>query len=265
MGTKPIIWNYGGGKQSVAIGVLIVQGKLPVPERAVIADTGREGSSTWRYLEQHMQPLLDTVGLRIEIVPHSYSARDLYDLRGNTLIPAYTPRGEGQLRTFCSGEWKRDAVRRWLREPERGYGPKNPIIQWIGYSRDEIGRVRPSERRWIDTKWPLLMGYGITLSRRDCIRIILAAGMPEPEKSACYICPFKTNTEWVYQRDHQPQDHAKAIQIDQEIREHDKKGEGLYLHRSGVPLAEAELTVSDPPKHPLFGQSDSCNAVGCWT
>lgn len=33
---KPIIWNYGGGKQSVAIGVLIAAGKLPVPKRAPV-------------------------------------------------------------------------------------------------------------------------------------------------------------------------------------------------------------------------------------
>ncbi|MBK8468077.1 MAG: hypothetical protein IPL32_19870 [Chloracidobacterium sp.] len=28
----------------------------------------------------------------------------------------------------------------------------------------------------------------------------------------------------------------------------------LYLHRSGVPLDVADLTVPDAPEHPLFGQ-----------
>lgn len=262
---KPIIWSYGGGKQSVAIGVFIVEGRLPVPERAVIADTGREASSTWRYLTEHMQPLLDTVGLTVEIIPHRYALHDLYDPKGGVLIPAYTANGVGQLRTFCSGEWKRDVVYRWLREPERGYGPKNPVIQWLGYSRDEIGRCKPSKRKWAEINWPLLMGYGITMSRDDCVRTILDAGLPEPRKSRCKMCPFMSNAEWQEQKRDDPDDFRFAINLEKEITASDERG-GLYLHRSGVPLEVADLTVPDEPEHPLFGQTDSsCNASGCWT
>lgn len=261
---KPIVWNYGGGKQSVALGVLIVAGKLPVPERAVIADTGREASSTWRYLNTYMQPLLDRVGLTVEIVPHSYALHDLYDPKGKPLMPMFTANGEGQLRTFCSGEWKRDAVLRWLREAERGYGPENPVIQWIGYSRDEIGRCKPSRRKWADVQWPLIMGYGLTLSRADCVRIILEAGLPEPRKSRCKMCPFTTNQEWAEQKESDPSDHQYAIQIDRDIRSRDKQG-GLFLHRSGVPLEAADLTVPDAPEHPLFGRGEGCDSSGCFT
>lgn len=260
---KPIIWNYGGGRQSMAIAVLITQGKLPVPERAVIADTGREVESTWRYLKEHAQPLLDTVGLTVEIVPHSYAKFDLYDAKGKPLMPMFS-HGKGQLRTFCSGEWKRDVVYRWLREPERGYGPKNPIIQWIGYSRDEIGRCKPSRRKWAEVQWPLLMGYGLTLSRIDCERTVLEAGHPVPRKSRCKMCPFTTNEEWAQQKESDPSDHFVAIQIDREIRERDKRG-GLFLHESRVPLELVDLTAKDKPEHPLFGRGESCDSAGCFT
>jgi hypothetical protein len=263
--TKPIVWNYGGGKQSVAVGVLIAQGRLPVPERALIVNTGRESSSTWRYLTEHMQPLLDTVGLTVEVVPHSYSLVDLYNTKGRVLIPGWTKGGTGQLRTFCSGEWKRDAAYRWLREPERGYGPKNPIIQWLGYSLDEIGRCAPSRRKWAEVQWPLLMGYGITMTRQQCVELILSHGLPEPKKSRCWMCPFMTNAEWADQKEHEPADHQKAIALDLEIAERDQRG-GIYIHHSGVPLSEADLSIPDPPEHPLFGRADSsCNAAGCWT
>lgn len=53
-----IVWSYGGGVQSAAIGVLIREGVLPVPDLAVIADTGRERRSTWEYLRRFMQPYL---------------------------------------------------------------------------------------------------------------------------------------------------------------------------------------------------------------
>ncbi len=37
-----ITMSYGGGKQTVAIVTLILEGKLPKPDFMVIADTGRE-------------------------------------------------------------------------------------------------------------------------------------------------------------------------------------------------------------------------------
>lgn len=262
--SKPIVWNYGGGKQSVATGVLIAEGRVPVPERALIVDTGREASTTWRYLSNHMQPMLDRVGLTVEIVPHSYSSVDLYDKHGSVLIPGWTKGGTGQLRTFCSGEWKRDAAYRWLREAERGYGPQNPIYQWIGYSLDEIGRCKPSRRQWAEVQWPLIMGYGVTLTRKQCVEIILAAGLPEPVKSSCWCCPFRTNAEWAEQRESEPQDHAKAIALDRKITAADERG-GIFLHHSGVPLDEADLTIPAEPEQPLFRASDVCNSAGCFT
>jgi hypothetical protein len=36
-----ITWSYGGGVQSVAIGVLIREGVLPKPDLAAIVDNGR--------------------------------------------------------------------------------------------------------------------------------------------------------------------------------------------------------------------------------
>ena len=63
------IWSYGGGTQSAAIAALIVSGKLPVPDVAVIADTGREVSSTWDYLRDVVQPALP---FQVHIIPHSF-------------------------------------------------------------------------------------------------------------------------------------------------------------------------------------------------
>lgn len=55
------VWKYGGGTQSVAIAALILQGKLPRPEIAIIADTGKERSSTWQYMDEIVAPKLATI------------------------------------------------------------------------------------------------------------------------------------------------------------------------------------------------------------
>jgi hypothetical protein len=46
-----------------AIAALIVTGKVPKPDLAVIADTGREKSATWDYLERYIVPALQSVGV----------------------------------------------------------------------------------------------------------------------------------------------------------------------------------------------------------
>lgn len=263
MDNRPIIWSCGGGRQSAAIAVLIEQGKLPVPERAVISDTSREKATTWRYLEQFIEPAMRRVGLSVEIVPHRYSRVDLYDKSDSLLIPAFTKGGEGQLRTFCSGEWKRDAIYRWLREPERGYGQAQPIIQWLGFSSNEKGRCKPSKFKWANIHWPLIMGYGHCLTAVECSQLVVAHGWDEPPESCCWMCPFQSNRQWKKQQVDEPDDHAKAVEFDQRITAADER-DGLFVHFSGVPLSEANLEESLTAQQPLaFGRG--CESGLCWT
>ena len=51
------VMNYGGGRQTTAMLVLVKRGILPKPDRIVIADTGREKTSTWDYRAEVTEPL----------------------------------------------------------------------------------------------------------------------------------------------------------------------------------------------------------------
>lgn len=136
--TAAQVLSYGGGVQSVAMCLLVAQGRLPRPDRIVIADTGREARSTWEYLDAHVQPLLREHDLTVEIAPHSLASHDLRGTSGSLLIPVWTRDGV-PTPGFCSGEWKRDVVYRYLRNS----GVKQSV-HWIGYSLDERRRARPS-------------------------------------------------------------------------------------------------------------------------
>lgn len=256
---RPITWSYGGGTQSVAIAVLISEGKLPKPEWIGIADTSRESSETWEYTAKWVSPLLETIGLKIEIVPHSVASVDLYR-NEELLIPAFT--STGKLDTFCSNEWKKRVIQRRLRE--LGYGPNNPVITWIGISLDEIGRCKPSGAEWQIYNWPLIMHYCKPAKRRtDCYSIVEAASLPRPPKSACWMCPLRRNEEWEHQRLNYPQDHEKACAFDENIRTADKH-DGVWLHRSLVPLREARFDLPQAPISPLFGEMTGCDSGYCW-
>lgn len=231
-----MIQSYGGGVQSAAIAVLVASGKLPRPERIVMADTGREASLTWKYLRESVQPLLATVGLEVEIAPHSLALVDTHAKSGDgrPLFPVFTDSG-GRLPNFCSAEWKRDVVRRWLRQ--EGYGPGRPVVQWLGISKDEVHRARPSDLKWSSIEFPLL---DLNLSRADCIALVERAGLPSPPRSSCWMCPFRSDVEWTALRARGDGDWQKAVALDEAIR-HDGVAGSLYVHRSAKPLAEVEF------------------------
>jgi hypothetical protein len=246
---KPIVWSYGGGVQTIAILVLIQQGRLPMPELAIMADTVRERSSTWRYLQDHALPIMQRLGIRFEVASHELATVDLYAHNGDLLIPAFTT--SGKLPTFCSDKWKKMVVRRRLRE--LGYGPDQPAVEWLGMSLDEIHRMKHSDVLWLETTWPLV--FDVPLRRVECETVIERAGLPIPSKSACWMCPHMNDSEWAEVKAHDPDDFAQAVALDAAIREADTQG-GVYLHKSLVPLAEAEFASQE--ELPLFECANSC-------
>lgn len=236
----PTVLNYGGGTQTIAICELIRRGILPPPDFIVAADTGREVASTWAYLEAHARPRLAEIGLAIEVASHDLATVDLYAKNGDLLLPVFTE--TGKLPTFCSVEWKARVVERWLRS--QGV---TSATQWIGFSTEERKRVKPQPPGpWIRA-YPLL---DLMLTRGDCEQIILDGGLPLPSKSACYMCPHRSNAEWREVRDRHPEQWADAVRIDASVREADERG-AVYLHRSLVPLADVDL---DQPDRQIVGR-----------
>ena len=234
--SRAIIHSYGGGVQSAAIAVLVVQGRLPRPERIVMADTGREASLTWAYLHEHIDPLLALAELKVEIAPHSLSKVDTHAKTGagRPLFPVFTDSG-GRLPNLCSVEWKRRVVGRWLRA--EGYGPRKPVVQWLGISTDEVHRMKPSDLEWAALDFPLI---DLNLKRSDCITLVEKAGLPTPPRSSCWMCPFRSDAEWMSLRERGDGDWDRAVKMDRQIRKDGIAGE-LFLHRSARPLDQIEF------------------------
>jgi hypothetical protein len=258
--------SYGGGWQSVAMCVLVKEGALPRPDLIGIADTSREIGSTWEYLYGVMQPYLDGIGLKIEVVPHTLARVDLYDAEGLTLMPAWTrtteivaglfgdqeEHADGRLGSFCSGEWKRDVMERWLRLK----GVKT-CEQWIGYSLDETKRMSKAHREWCQPRYSLIEKR---ITREMCGRIITGAGLPLPKKSRCFMCPHQTPEEWMEVKE-RPDEWAAAVRIEKEVNANDPRQAGLFLYSGRVPLEMATFEKDAglmPPARP-------CETGGCWT
>jgi hypothetical protein len=216
---------YGGGTETTALLCLVAEGHLPVPDHIIMADTGREVVSTWRYLET-IRPWLAAHGLPQIKIAHPGLARvGIYSHRGELLLPAFTE--TGKLRTFCSTEWKARPVTRLLRQ----IGVTRET-RWLGFSLDETRRIKDNP----DLRYPLVE---LGVARTDCVRIIQRAGLPLPRKSRCWCCPYQTDQEW-REMGNSSQDWEAAVALDEAIREHDERG-GVWLHHSRQPLRSARL------------------------
>jgi hypothetical protein len=235
------ILSYGGGRQTIAICVLIARGILPKPDAIVMADTGREAPTTWTYLATHVKPLLATVGLEVEIASRDLAKVDLHAHNGDLLLPVYT--GAGKLRGWCSGEWKRDVCDRHL----KSNGIESGVL-WIGYALDErrrVTRMLKSERRErFGKRFPLVE---LMLTTSQCVELVKNAGLPEPPVSSCWMCPNRKNAEWRLLRDECPPEFTAACDLDDELRRDDIEDghSGVYLHHSRKPLREADLDADD--------------------
>src|SRR6266487_3360170 len=247
---KTLTWNYGGGTQSIAIALLIAQNKLPKPDITVFADTSREASETWEYTEKYVSPLLATLGLKIEIAGQEWAKVGMYSHKGELLPPVFSK--HGKLSTFCSKEWKVYVVRRYLRH----IGVES-CITWLGMSTDEVERLKPSDVKWQEIRWPLC--FDVSMNRADCRQLILNYGWPEPLKSSCWMCPHRSNDQWKRLKMFYPGDFARAVEIDKAIRAEDSKG-GVWLHKDRKPLDEIDFSQSDSQPE-LFG----CDSGFCWT
>jgi hypothetical protein len=237
-----ITLSDGGGTQSSAILALIGMGKLPRPTRVIIADTGREATETWEYVNAYHRPLCEKLGIPFHIAGHDLATVDLYAGNGDLLIPAYT--ATGKLPTFCSDKWKKLVVRRYL----RSIGIEKTTM-WYGMSLDEIDRMRVSDVGWITNHYPLV--FDVRLRRHECARVVEEFGWPTPPKSSCWMCPHRRDAQWRRMRDHYPDDWQKAVELDRAIREVDRDN-AVYLHESGKPLDEADLDTAKDDELPLF-------------
>ena len=250
------IWSCGGGVQSAAIGAAIVKGILPKPDIAFIVDTGREASTTWRFFDSQLYPVLKSVGVEIHRVSHSYSTVDLYSKNGKSILMPMHSSKDGvpsKLPSYCSNEWKVRAGHRWLREQgiKRGH-------MWIGFSTDEIQRLRTDSVGHTPTSnWPhryVLIEQ--RMSRNDCIAIAGEVFKDEPPRSSCWMCPNRSPKDWLYLKKNAPADFKKAVELEKELQKFDRD---VWLTAELKPLDEVDFNESQGD---LF--DDDCDSGVCF-
>jgi hypothetical protein len=250
-----VVFSYGGGRQSVCLILLCKNGVLPWPDHIVMADTGRENQSTWRYHEQHIAPILNAAERPLEIAGPSYAKVGTHAHNGQLLLPVYSePRGKYS--AYCSNEWKRRVRDRYL--AEKGI---RPDTLWLGLGFEERRRwerVHNTHQGKTLVKCPLV---DLELTTAQALQILARSELPPPPHSSCFFCPNKSDHEWLALREQDPSQFEQACKMDDELRAESIEEERgpIYLHHSRTPLREALDR----------GRSDEiprrCDGEGCFT
>lgn len=190
------------------------------------------------------------------------------DATGQRVAPWRARRGENIV-GICS-------VCRGTGEIERvGQPPADAWAeQWIGFAKEEIGRVsNKGDTRYSRSRHPLIE---LGMSTEQCLAYLRHHGFTSVAKSACVFCPYRGNREWRQLRDDAPADWQRAVDFDEAYRHGAGMNSDRYLHISCKPLAEAPIDRVRPSENhqiDLFdaafeqrleeGDPDGCSPWAC--
>jgi len=171
------VLSYGGGVNTSALMVLLVQKKMPF-DVAVFADTVAELPETYSYLKV-ARDYLDKNGVELKVVRSKTGS--LYDTcKRRGVVPS-------KIWRWSTRDYKITPIHAFY----RSLGTQ--IIEYLGIAYDEIERMKPSREHYITSKFPLV---DFKMTREDCIKVIKEADLPIPVKSGCFFCPFQDIPRW---------------------------------------------------------------------
>ncbi len=253
--------SLGGGVQSSVMALMAARGLVkPMPDYAIFADTGWEPKAVYRHLawleSQLPFPIrrVSNGNIRDDILAGTNSTGQTF-----SSIPAFVRSLNGKvsiIKRQCTREYKLSPIETELRNLlGLGYREAIPagmfVELWIGISRDEIIRMKPSRERWIEHYWPLIDRQ---MTRSDC-KAWFGEHYPGQilPRSACIGCPYHTDAEWLEMKLADRESWQDAIFVDAALREGrraERFGGEIYLHKSLTPLGEIGC-FPDTRQYPL--------------
>jgi hypothetical protein len=292
---RPIeVLNLGAGVQSSTVLLMSIHGELPKLDHAIFADTGWEPSRVYRWLDW-LQPIAERAGVKVHRVSRGNIREDhvtgmLSGRRGRAggvdgvdgvenkgqrwgSMPFFVmnPDGtQGLIRRQCTKEYKIEVIERHLKREILGFKPrarmpKQVIVRrWYGISYDEMDRMRTvnADGNWVANWYPLVEKR---ITRQACLLWMDQHGYPEPPRSACVACPFRSMEEWRRLQRESPKEFADAVEFDKTMRKCGGISGDVFVHRKMKPLDEVDLTTDvDRGQGTLWdidGFRDECQGV----
>jgi hypothetical protein len=255
------VLSLGAGVQSSTLLLMAVHGEISL-DRAIFADTQWEPAAVYAWLETLM-PIAERAGIPVDIVTAGNIREAALAGKSESWMPLHIVnlKGEaGMAKRQCSKNYKLVPIKRRIRELI-GRKRSATATAVIGISRDEAHRMADSRLQWLTNEYPLVERR---MTRTDCVRWLAQHGYPEPPKSSCIGCPYKSDRQWRQLRDQSPAEWADAVAFDASpaIRSYRIAGEA-FLHRSLVPLPMVDLSTQQDAGQLEMFEGGECDGFSC--
>ena len=268
--------SLGAGVQSSVLALLLsredprlVKLGYPKPNVAIFADTGWEPEFVYHHLAW-LETQLDYPLIRVSEGNIKTNLKRGKTVSGHRFIdvPFFTvnrDKKKGMLRRQCTNHYKILPIYRRIRilaggERRRPFPKDKHAEMWIGISRDEATRMKPSREPWVIHRWPLV---DIGMTRQDCLEWF-ESEYPNRHlpRSACVICPYRSDKHWLELKHSEPASYAEAVKFDRWLRHSTKNpvrtilNDRPYLHAARRPLGSviAELDAVAPESINSFNE-----------
>ena len=209
-----IVVSYGGGTDSTALLVEACNRGIR-PDLIFFADTGSEMPHTYAYLPIVGEWLARVGFPEIQVVRWSRQSGEIrplhVDCEQKNQLPsaAYGMAG-------CTSKWKQFPLDKTINNHPgviAALARGETVERWLGYDATEGARVANIAHKPPPYKWRAPL-YDWDIARAECREIIKAAGLPQPGKSACFICPNMRGHEVDKLAAEYPELMAKALTIE---------------------------------------------------
>ncbi len=232
------VLSLGAGVQSSTILLMMMNGEIKPADVCIFADTGNEPKEVYEHLEK--LKVMSTIP--IHIVGDSNIVQDVYDdvYNGFIKIPLYTRNEKGKIgisQRQCTSDYKIKPIHREIRRILGRQRLRYTSIEIVmGVSYDEMRRMAYPEKEWGIHCYPLVANL---LTREDCIKYYEDNGMPKPPRSACIMCPYRSDREWLEMKEDKPHEFAEAVEFDYRVR--DMQPVKNYVSRHAIPLDKVDF------------------------
>lgn len=265
------VLSLGAGVQSTVMALMAERGLygMTPPDFAIFADTGWEPPAVY----EHLDWLKNQLSYEVITVRASNIRTDV--LNGTNPagqkfldLPVFLTNPDGShsiAARQCTAHYKLRPIHQYLRQrlelQPRRRAPKDlQVAMLLGISTDEAGRQKPSREEWITNEYPLIkQGWS-----RGQLEDWFHHEYPDRQlpRSACIGCPYKSNREWQYLQEQDPESFADAVFVDQALRETPASRDALrgeaFLHRARVPLSRVNFTAATSDRNLML---DECEGL----
>jgi len=272
-------WNVislGAGVQSSTMALMASRGELLDinVDFAIFADTQDESKKVYEWLDW-LEGQLSFPVYRVTKGKLSEKALEMRTTEDGRKYPkvsipfhVLTTDGKKTMVTHrnCTADYKIKPILKELRARcgiKRGQKVAT-VTSLIGISYDEMQRMKDSREPWAVNRWPLVE---MKMRRGHCIEWMRKNGYPEPPKSACIYCPFKSAELFRDMQLNEPEAFQEVIDFEKQINERRSGGvpenrkNKYFVYRNCKPFETIDFRSDVEKGQGLLDFQDECDGM----